>query len=241
MTKSTITPRAYAQAFLDWARVNAHFDDDERADARAIAERVLGQLNPDATVEITLLCKAAQATPRKHLASVAVSKSALLWRLIYEQEPLRTVECPVHKGRMNTGMYCGLVRPPCVFGCDGTGWLHELPARLTLRLDNVTYSWPREAGRGADLVMEYLAAHRELRGVSDPTAVLAGVLRNAVTDHLEALALIEPTFCEGGPSPFVPADQPAPPRGLTHAQFRALVGVITNPTETARKALKERL
>lgn len=44
-----------------------------------------------------------------------IRKSNLLYRLIYEEQKLRTDQCPVHKGHW-TGADCE---------CDGTGWLRE--------------------------------------------------------------------------------------------------------------------
>lgn len=52
--------------------------------------------------------------------NIDISKSYLLARLIYEDEPLRTEKCPVHKGHWDgqTQLLCG-----CTYGCDGSGWL----------------------------------------------------------------------------------------------------------------------
>jgi len=52
--------------------------------------------------------------------STDISKSYLLARLIYEDEPLRTEKCPVHKGHWEGQTQ--LIRG-CVYGCDGSGWL----------------------------------------------------------------------------------------------------------------------
>ena len=51
-----------------------------------------------------------------------ISKSALLWRLLYNGEELRTKMCPEHKGHLDTNMWCGGCEP-CEHGCEGTGWL----------------------------------------------------------------------------------------------------------------------
>jgi hypothetical protein len=56
---------------------------------------------------------------------LAISKSNLLWRLIYEGQPLREVKCPVHNGR-----WSGCVWEParwceCMDGSDITGWLPD--------------------------------------------------------------------------------------------------------------------
>ncbi len=51
-----------------------------------------------------------------------IEKSALLWRLLYREEKLRTEKCPTHKGELNMDLW---LRHPdavrCV--CGGTGWL----------------------------------------------------------------------------------------------------------------------
>lgn len=52
----------------------------------------------------------------------AIEKSALLWRLIYDGQPLRTKECPEHKG-----VWQGLPSPnnDCKHGCELTGWIPD--------------------------------------------------------------------------------------------------------------------
>lgn len=52
---------------------------------------------------------------------LAIAKSNLLWRLIYLGEPLRTRQCPVHRGRWSGYGDCA-----CNLGgtfSDRTGWL----------------------------------------------------------------------------------------------------------------------
>lgn len=49
-----------------------------------------------------------------------ISKSNLLARLIYADEPLRTEKCPEHKGHWDGQAQCIW---GCTYGCDGTGWL----------------------------------------------------------------------------------------------------------------------
>lgn len=53
---------------------------------------------------------------------LAIRKSSMLGRLIYEGENLRTVECPEHKGK-----WSGLDHPehPCPHGCHMTGWIPD--------------------------------------------------------------------------------------------------------------------
>lgn len=52
----------------------------------------------------------------------AIEKSALLGRLIYGDQPLRTKECPEHKG-----IWRGLpaLRNDCKHGCGLTGWIPD--------------------------------------------------------------------------------------------------------------------
>ena len=52
---------------------------------------------------------------------MAITKSALLGRLLYLNEELRTTKCPEH-----TGTWRGLdwhINEGCSLGCDLTGWL----------------------------------------------------------------------------------------------------------------------
>ncbi len=49
---------------------------------------------------------------------IDIRKSNLLYRLLYLGEPLRTVPCPIHRGRWQGGL------EPCT-QCQGTGWLPE--------------------------------------------------------------------------------------------------------------------
>jgi len=53
---------------------------------------------------------------------LAINKSSLLWRLIYNREDLRTKKCPVHKGK-----WSGVPSPEsdCEHGCDLTGWVPD--------------------------------------------------------------------------------------------------------------------
>lgn len=52
-----------------------------------------------------------------------IQKSALLWRLIYRGEKLRTVECPKHKGKWHGPEWIGM--ETCPHDCDGTGYLRS--------------------------------------------------------------------------------------------------------------------
>lgn len=53
---------------------------------------------------------------------LAIQKSNLLWRLIYDGQPLRTKKCPEHQGHWR-----GVPFPhnDCEHGCDLTGWIPD--------------------------------------------------------------------------------------------------------------------
>jgi hypothetical protein len=55
-----------------------------------------------------------------HRLQIDISKSYLLFRLIYLQEPLRTEVCSIHRGEWNGQAQCAF---GCVYGCDGSGFL----------------------------------------------------------------------------------------------------------------------
>lgn len=52
-----------------------------------------------------------------NFVAIQISKSALLDRLLYVGEPLRTKKCPTHKGTWS-GLF-----GDCEHGCELTGWL----------------------------------------------------------------------------------------------------------------------
>src|SRR3990167_777174 len=73
-----------------------------------------------------------------------ISKSCLLWRLLYSGEPVRKTKCPKHNGHMDTHLWAmggtspvvmlGVVdgkveefirTDGCPYGCGGSGWLKE--------------------------------------------------------------------------------------------------------------------
>ncbi len=56
-----------------------------------------------------------------HAFRITIPKSNLLYRLLYLEQPLRTVKCPTHDGH-----WSGL--DPCEHGCGSTGWLPAAPA-----------------------------------------------------------------------------------------------------------------
>jgi hypothetical protein len=53
---------------------------------------------------------------------LAISKSNLLYRLIYRKQQLRSVQCPIHHGRWSGYVECSA---GCNDGLDATGWLPE--------------------------------------------------------------------------------------------------------------------
>jgi hypothetical protein len=100
----------YCKAFETWARalderkerVEALSDDDPRKQPET----------NDALTKIADL---------SFLIALSIRKSNLLYRLIYEDQPLRTEMCPEHQGRWSGCVwdeYC-----ECMDGYDVTGWL----------------------------------------------------------------------------------------------------------------------
>lgn len=51
-------------------------------------------------------------------ANIDLSKSNLLWRMIYNGEKLRLNPCPIHKGKWSGYSFDG-----CFVGCEESGWL----------------------------------------------------------------------------------------------------------------------
>ena len=64
---------------------------------------------------------------------IDIHKSNLLFRLLYLEEPLRTEECPIHKGEWNGQAQCIF---GCVLGCDGSGFL-KTPEMIEKWLTNI--------------------------------------------------------------------------------------------------------
>lgn len=62
----------------------------------------------------------------KRALNVSISKSGLMFRLLFWGEQLRTERCEYHKGKMDTGLWI-LGGLGC---CDGSGWLeHDVTRR----------------------------------------------------------------------------------------------------------------
>jgi hypothetical protein len=61
-----------------------------------------------------------------HLTQIRhdIMKSALMGRLIYGGEKVRTKMCPLHHGKQEMHIHLG-AEPQCPHECDGTGWLRE--------------------------------------------------------------------------------------------------------------------
>jgi hypothetical protein len=53
-----------------------------------------------------------------------IRKSALMGRLVYDGQKVRTKMCPIHHGKQDMHIHLG-VEPQCFHECDGTGWLRE--------------------------------------------------------------------------------------------------------------------
>lgn len=142
-----LTAAAYCEAFATWRRASsaklprARVGDDPDALAATFDRLVAGGCDavraafpddaeraPDAYCEVFAAYLGER--PEEDAAGVrdldlAIRKSCLLSRLIYEREPLRTVPCPKHRGR-----WAGIHWPGegCEYGCVGpcgctTGWL----------------------------------------------------------------------------------------------------------------------
>lgn len=146
-----ITPEAYCAAFETWLHVGmqAHrmrrLDDDEAglwADVIRLGCKYVRRTF-NAPVEANVIChslhiwlkgvrdgmRAMGSEDKAQMVAglvTAVEHSNLLARLIYGQEPLRTVMCPKHKGKWSG---CNFSKEPCACQCgaDVTGWL-PLPA-----------------------------------------------------------------------------------------------------------------
>lgn len=86
----------YCNALRDWAKV-ASISEDEAS---------------------------VRAATYLHQAALQISKSNLLWRLIYGGEALRKEPCPVHEGRWSGYHWSDEGEPcACQYGLDVTGWL----------------------------------------------------------------------------------------------------------------------
>lgn len=102
--------KRYCDALRTWAECLREKYDEEKDKARW---RSFGNIVP-------------------HLESfnLAISKSSLLFRLIYIGEKLRTKKCPIHKGRWSGLEFPadeehGIKGNECPHGCNLTGWIHE--------------------------------------------------------------------------------------------------------------------
>jgi hypothetical protein len=62
--------------------------------------------------------------PHLRAMRIDIRKSALLGRLIYDGQKLRTKKCPLHQGRQHMHIHLGF-EAQCPHECDGTGWLRE--------------------------------------------------------------------------------------------------------------------
>lgn len=128
----------YVAAFTTWATV-ARLSDEERLLLASALGTLSAVFRSDEQRLIETYCAAFEAylagRAEEHDSGRVVAtfqtrirKSCLLDRLLYVGEPLRTVPCPLHKGR-----WSGCFMPPCPHGCDRgcgctSGWVSELPA-----------------------------------------------------------------------------------------------------------------
>lgn len=103
--KTSITPAKYIQAFRDYASVVAP-GELAAAGVERLMEPVAALTNQEVARPISELCDLTRSHWKNtvnrswfYFGRTDVEKSALLFRLIYLQEPLRQVHCPIHKGR----------------------------------------------------------------------------------------------------------------------------------------------
>jgi hypothetical protein len=111
-----------------------------------------------------------------HRIEIDIRKSALLCRLIYCGEKLRTEPCPIHKGHLNMAEWIGFPsEPQCEHLCGGTGWLPQPGdpnAVGSIRLCNKPYQRSRKHYGGPgdpknDEIEESTEYCRKLPGHSD--------------------------------------------------------------------------
>jgi hypothetical protein len=94
--------------------IQARADHDEARKNRNMD----GQTDRD--YELRNLWECEEAVVRAHVVGLAVKKSSLLARLLYDGEKLRTKQCPTHKGQ-----WSGLPHPGNDCECGLTGWLPQ--------------------------------------------------------------------------------------------------------------------
>ncbi len=112
---------------------------------------------------------------------LAISKSNLLHRLLYDGEQLRKRECPEHKGK-----WSGLEFPesPCVHGCGLSGWLpeeddpiHKARKHRKAELESAPILTAEQASARAKALTE--------RGVTNAVSfIMEGLLIGRITYHL---------------------------------------------------------
>ena len=71
-----------------------------------------------------------------------IRKSGLLSRLIYNNDVVRTEKCPIHLGKMSTGLWV-IGGAEC---CDGSGWLEVDLEQRTKRKNAVQEFYKKHPG-----------------------------------------------------------------------------------------------
>ena len=66
-------------------------------------------------------------TDATSIVFLAIAKSNLLARLLYDNEPLRTEKCPIHKGVWSGCTWGDSACPHCMSGANVTGWIADVP------------------------------------------------------------------------------------------------------------------
>lgn len=108
---------AYCKAFEDWASALAQRK-----------ERIVAMADDDPLKQHEFDDTLSHIADMAFQLSISIRKSNLLWRLIYEGQPLRTEMCPEHHGRWSGYQWDRFCE--CQNGYDVTGWLPN--HRLTL-------------------------------------------------------------------------------------------------------------
>jgi hypothetical protein len=94
---------------------------------------------------------------------LTLDKSGLAHRLIYKGEELRNRECPNHKGRMHTQLWCfGTV---CI--CEGSGWLpNKIEQGCAICTKEVQY-FGHCPCKGCDFTISYCNEHSNIERIKD--------------------------------------------------------------------------
>jgi hypothetical protein len=133
-----VTREHYIRSFRTWERVIRENEPERLVKllpeiSGFIAKLETQDLPAEAFVESYCLLAGPLVAGLEHRKLyLAIHKSSLLYRLLYNREPLRQYKCPTHQGHWS-GLDAGLSLnmtdglPYCPWGCQMTGWLHAEP------------------------------------------------------------------------------------------------------------------